>query len=84
MPNFEYQFRLVDKDDPRAAGGGLIPRADVVVENKIEMPQSGAAKAQAAPKDVYSELIKLDDLRKKGIISDAEFEARKTKILQEN
>lgn len=32
----------------------------------------------------YVELTKLDDLRKKGIISDAEFEAQKKKILDEN
>lgn len=32
----------------------------------------------------YVELTKLDDLRKKGIISDAEFEAQKKKILDGN
>ena len=30
---------------------------------------------------MYSELIKLDDLRKKGIITDAEFESQKKLIL---
>lgn len=32
----------------------------------------------------YVELTRLDDLRKKGIISDAEFEAQKKKILDGN
>jgi hypothetical protein len=34
--------------------------------------------------DRYDELIKLDDLRKKGIISEAEFETQKKKLLSGN
>ena len=34
--------------------------------------------------DTYTELIKLDDLRKKGIITEAEFEAEKAKILNQS
>lgn len=34
--------------------------------------------------DVYSELSKLDELKKKGIITDAEFDAQKKKILSGN
>jgi hypothetical protein len=80
MPNFEYQFRLVDKNDPRAEGGALLPRPDMVVE--MHQPASGA-QGNAPPKtaDVYTELLKLDDLRKRGIISDSEFETQKQKIL---
>lgn len=36
------------------------------------------------PKDVYAELIKLDDLREKGILTDAEFEVEKKKLLECN
>jgi hypothetical protein len=32
---------------------------------------------------LYTELTKLDELRKKGILTDAEFEARKQKLLNE-
>jgi Short C-terminal domain len=35
-------------------------------------------------RDVYTELTKLDVLRKKGIISEAEFEGQKKKVLNEN
>ena len=80
MPSFEYQFRLVDKNDPRAEGGALIPRADMVVE----MHQSGSGNhGSASPKtaDVYTELLKLDDLKKRGIISESEFQVQKQKIL---
>ena len=81
MPNFEYQFRLVDKDDPSAAGAALIPRADVVIENKISTSSNSHVKDQPESKDIYIELLKLDDLRKKGILTEAEFEAQKSKLL---
>lgn len=81
MPNFEYQFRLVEKDDPRATGGALIPRADVVIENNVRTLPLPSSIEGAKQQDVYTELMKLDDLRKKGIITDAEFETQKQKIL---
>lgn len=82
MPSFEYQFRLVEKTDARAAGAGLIPRVDMVIENKVitsapgNLTENGSAKP-----DLYGELVKLDDLRKKGIINESEFQAQKTKLL---
>jgi len=33
------------------------------------------------PKDVYAELLKLDELKQKGIVTDAEFESQKEKLL---
>jgi len=82
MPNFEYQFRLVDKDDPHAAGAALIPRANMVIENKVIAPQPDSrVKDRSEPRDVYTDLIKLDDLRKRGIITEAEFDTQKAKLL---
>ncbi|MGI4718732.1 MAG: SHOCT domain-containing protein [Janthinobacterium lividum] len=83
MPSFEYQFRLVNKDDPRAIGGGLVPRADVVVENHIQTQPAAKQNVAGARKDIYVELTKLDDLRKKGILTDAEFEAQKRRLLSD-
>ncbi len=51
----------------------------------VGRPDPGAhadVPATSAQKDIYSELTKLDDLRKKGIITDAEFDAQKKKILE--
>lgn len=45
--------------------------------------QSTEVLKNQSEKDVYTELTKLDDLRKKGIITDAEFEIQKKKILGE-
>jgi hypothetical protein len=82
MPSFEYQFRLVDKNDVRATGGGLVPRADVVIENKLA-PQAGVSRNVAGQrKDMYVELLKLDELRKKGVLTDAEFQTQKERLLR--
>jgi len=37
-----------------------------------------------AKPDLYTELMKLDDLRKKGILTDAEFEQEKKELLESN
>lgn len=81
MPSFEYQFRLVDKNDPRAEGGALLPRADVVMDVQNTAPTTPASATSGASKDVYTELLKLDDLRKRGIITDSEFQAQKARLL---
>ena len=85
MPNYEYQFRLVDRNDPRASGGGLVKAPDMVIENRGQAPTvvvNQPNKEQALTTDVYTELLKLDDLRKKGIITEAEFEAQKKRLLE--
>lgn len=81
MPSFEYQFRLVDKNDPRAEGGALLPRADVVMDVHNTAPVAPANATSGKSNDVYTELLKLDDLRKRGIITDDEFQAQKAKLL---
>lgn len=74
--SFEYQFRVVDKNDPEVRRTSLAPRADVVIEKTEKIT------ADVKTKDVYAELIKLDDLRKRGILSEIEFEAQKRKLLE--
>lgn len=80
-PSFEYQFRLVDKDSPEARGGALIPRPDLVVEKTEKISADVRTKTEKAP-DLYTELTKLDDLRKKGIISEEEFAEQKKRLLE--
>jgi hypothetical protein len=78
----EYQFRVVSKDDPEAQRTSLTPRPDVVIENNSNISADIKTKDQSdMTKDTYTELIKLDDLRKRGIITEEEFEAQKKKLL---
>ena len=78
----EYQFRVVDKNDPEARRTSLVPRPDVVID-KTEKVSADISRKDMIEKqpDLYTELTKLDDLRKKGIITDVEFEAQKKILL---
>ena len=83
--SFEYQFRVVDKDDPEVRRTSLIPQADVVIEQNSKITADIKTKNETEKtKDIYAELIKLDDLRKKGIINEEEFKDQKTKLLNKN
>jgi len=78
----EYQFKVVDKNDPEARRTALVPRADVVIEKNETINANLRTKDETEKRpDLYTEIMKLDDLRKKGLISDAEFEAQKQKLL---
>lgn len=78
----EYQFRVVSNDNPEARSTSLTPRPDVVIQNDGNISADIKTKDQSnKTQDVYTELIKLDELRKKGIITDAEFETQKKKLL---
>ncbi len=70
-PSFELQFRLAELNDSSTAGGHLVPRADVVIE-----------KTEERKPDLYTELMKLDDLRKKGVITEEEFAAQKKRLFE--
>lgn len=73
--SIEYQFRLVDQNDPLTKNVVLVPgpnRSSVDVTTRDASPPRP---------DTYSEMIKLDDLRKRGILTDAEFETQKQKLL---
>ncbi len=80
--SFEYQLRVVDKNDPEARRTHLVPGPDVKVELNENINADVRTKdlSEKNP-DLYAELIKLDDLRKKGLITDAEFDAQKQKLL---
>ena len=80
-------FGCYDKNDPIYIASQPKRGADHVEEIRhhkdveIEMTDKDAAVKQ---NDMYTELIKLDDLRKRGILSDEEYETQKKKILSEN
>jgi hypothetical protein len=78
---FEYQFRVVDPSDPEAKRTSLVPRPDVVIEKKESITADVNSRDDKAP-DLYTQLLKLDDLRKRGLLTDAEFEAQKAKLLE--
>ena len=79
---FEYQFRVVDKNDVEARRTALVPRPNFVIEKTEKISADIRTKdLTSKPKDTYAELIKLDDLRKRGILTNAEFDEQKRKLL---
>lgn len=91
--SFEYQFRLVSKDDSEAERAilGSCPdlvvqanqslKAEVTVREEKAEPEA-KKESVSAEKDLYTELMKLDDLRKRGILTEEEFQAEKRKLLE--
>jgi len=60
-------------------------KGKVAVPSNQEVTTESPGKTESSQqRDTYTELLKLDDLRKKGIITDAEFESEKQKILTGN
>ena len=81
---FQYQFRLVDASDPAAQRVTLTRQPDVLVESTSRSTADVNVRTSNSPSsDLYAELIKLDDLRKRGILTEAEFEAQKKKLLEQ-
>lgn len=80
--SIEYQFKVVDKNDQAARGASMVSGSDVVTD-KTEKPPAdiqGKSVLEKQP-DLYTELVKLDELRKKGLINDVEFEGQKKILL---
>ncbi len=90
------QMKLVAVSTDRPHFGGGFSSARIVFkalesgDPALRAPEAPPAPAAAAPTgtlptyngDTYSELLKLDDLRKRGILSDREFEQQKKKLLK--
>lgn len=81
---FQYQFRLVGASDPAAQRVTLIRQPDVFIESSSRTAADiNVRTSNSQGGDLYSELMKLDDLRKRGILTYAEFEEQKKKLLKQ-
>lgn len=81
-PSADLTFRALKPGDP-AIGRPDAMDADqsVAVNQNVKVSVKDETKTEKQA-DTYTELIKLDDLRKRGILTDAEFEIAKRKLLQ--
>jgi len=87
FPGAEVQFMCLNHNDPALTRTKLKKEADRIIEINQDIhskKDTNIHKSEDAKSDVYGELIKLDDLRKKGIISDSEFQEQKKKLLDSN
>ncbi len=71
---------------------GFVTRAESegAVKQEVDRPGESAeperttSKRESQKIDLYKEILKLDDLRNRGLLTDAEFEAEKKKLLERN
>jgi hypothetical protein len=70
---------------------GAVVGAGIGVFKNLTKPTSGeagkvlgAAVEKVPTKELYDELLKLDELRQKGILTDDEFQSKKSKLLDKN
>jgi len=70
-------FKALDANDPELLAPVAVPGAPAQV---IYAP----VERRLTTDQLYSELVKLDDLRKKGILTDDEFQAEKKKLLSKS
>ena len=85
FPRVELQFMCLKASDEELVRPKLQKQADVVIEEKksivVDVKEKDMAKQNL---DMYSKLLKLEDLRERGIITKSEFEEQKKKILNDN
>lgn len=88
--SFQYTFRLANKSDKAAAEIHLLPGTDVVVDGngkildgKVDAKGATAAPAGDRVDRIAADLAKLQKLRADGVITQAEFEAQRTRVLSE-
>ena len=72
-------FKALNAGDPElSAAPAMAASSDTYVNQSVTR---SAPIASTPTDDLYNELTKLDDLRKKGILTDEEFQAEKKKVL---
>ena len=80
--SFEYQFRVVDKNDSVVRRTQLIHNPNIVIQKPDPDAMTPVPGEQGYSGDLYSKLLKLEDLRKRGILTEAEFDVQKRKLLE--
>jgi len=63
------------------AAPAAVPEQAMPEQAVPEQPSVPVAEAEAAPTDVYGDLMKLKELLDAGVLTQAEFDAQKQKIL---
>jgi hypothetical protein len=81
---FQYQFRLVDAADPAAQRVTLTRQPDMILETKSKSTADVTVRRPSqSDDDLFQKLLRLDDLRKRGILTETEFESQKKRLLEQ-
>ena len=82
-PSADLTFRALKPGDPDI-GRPIIYDSNQNLNITKNIKISKDVSNNNSESDLYSKLLKLDDLRKRGLLSDTEFGKEKQKLLQEN
>lgn len=83
-PKAEIVFKALNAGDPELRSDLAVDPSGSRLKVGERLPDRAIVninEERVAADDVYAELSKIDDLHKKGVLTDAEFEAEKKKIL---
>lgn len=82
FPLVEYQFRLADPGTVGDSTVVLKKEPDTVIHRNENVPAKSDQSTPREPQiDLYSELLKLEDLKKRGLLTEDEFQTQKRKLL---
>ena len=85
LPKAEIRFLCLDANDPQLQRTRLEKSSDMVIkrEDTVKADIDVHTKDETAKSpDLYTELMKLGELRKQGILTEAEFQAQKKLLLE--
>jgi len=74
----EIQFMCLDPNSPEYSRPNIKKDADKVIEVRQDIKLNNELTSKS---DIYSALAKIDELKKRGIISEVEFDILKSKLL---
>lgn len=83
IATYDFTFRCLASDDPMLSRPELRdPTLSVNIDENVRITSATNDKGRASDSDLYTELQKLDQLRKEGILTEEEFQQQKKKALE--
>lgn len=73
-------FKALDADDPEL----VAPPAPPLAEAGVPPAAAEPGQPESATGQLYNDLLKLDDLRKRGILTEKEYQTQKKKVLKQS
>jgi len=80
LTTIDYEFRLASLGEPLPSQVTM-PTAVSDAAKPALSPAAPPKPSQTMPVDLYNELLRLDDLRKRGILTDEEFQILKNRLI---
>jgi len=82
FPLVEYQFRLVERGSVGDSSVILKKEANITIQRNDDISiKTDQAAPKEASQDLFTGLMKLEELKKRGLLSEEEFQAQKQKLL---